>query len=415
MSEVVANRDPRSIPIEQIDVADPTLFESYSYHPLFRRLRAEDPVHYAESPLYGPYWSVTRYEDIDYVEKRHATFSSALERGGIAIQDAGVRDVIDSGASFITMDPPRHTAHRGMVRPAFTPANLAQLEDEIRERVVEIVKPLPVGETFDWVRHVSNELPIQMLATLFGVPQADRHKLLRWSNVIIGLDDPEVCESREQARAELSEFAEYCFWLWRERADAPPGADLVSLLAHGEAGADMSPEDYIGTMMLLVVGGNDTTRNSITGGLHALMHNPAEYEKLRQDRSLIPRAVNEIIRWVSPVAHMRRTAVEDTELGGKTIRAGDKVVMWYVSGNRDERAFEDPDTFRVDRQGPRHLAFGRGIHFCIGARLAEMQLKCLWEELLGRHPVIEPMGEPSRLHSNFISGFKRMPVRIPAG
>ncbi len=369
-------------------------------------------MHYAVSPEYGPYWSVTTYADIERVEKDHETFSSAFEHGGIAIADADTRQVIESGASFITMDPPRHTAHRGMVRPAFTPANLAKLEAEIRERVVDIVAALPRGETFDWVEHVANELPIQMLATLFGIPQADRHKLLRWSNVIIGMDDPEVCESEAQAREELQAFAEYCFWLWNERANAPPGPDLVSLLAHGEASADMSPLDYIGTMALLIVGGNDTTRNSITGGLHALMHHPEEYEKLQRDRSLVPNTVSEIIRWQTPLAHMRRTAVRDVELGGKTIRAGDKVVMWYVSGNRDERVFDEPDVFRVDRRGPRHLSFGMGIHFCIGARLAEMQLRCLWEELLERHPLIEPMGEPSRLYSNFISGFKRMPVRI---
>jgi cytochrome P450 len=383
-----------SLPIELIDVSDPELFESYTYHPLFRRLRAEDPVHYFNSEEYGPFWSVTKYDDIVHVEKNHKIFSSAEELGGIAIQDSQVRRVIDSGASFITMDPPRHGKHRGMVKGGFTPGNLAKLEVEIRERVKEIVSSLPVGETFDWVGAVSNELPIQMLAILFGIPQADRGKFLRWSNVVIGLDDPEVVESDERARAELMEFAEYCFWLWNERT-REPGNDLVTMIVHNPDAKDMQPLDYISTMILLTVGGNDTTRNSITGGLYQMTQNPDQYDMIRKDRDMIPAAVNEMIRWQSPVAHMRRTALEDTELRGRQINV-----------------FDAPDTFNIKREGPRHLSFGIGIHYCIGARLAELQLKWLWEELLDQHPVIEAMGSPVRLRSNFISGIKSLSVRI---
>jgi len=402
-----------SLPIELINVSDPELFENDTYHPLFRRLRAEDPVHYFDSEEYGPFWSITKYDDIVQVEKNHKIFSSADAHGGIVIQDSQVRRLIDSGASFITMDPPRHGKHRGMVRGGFTPGALAKLEVEIRERVKEIVTGLPVGETFDWVAEVSNELPIQMLAILFGIPQADRRKFLRWSNVVIGLDDPDIVASDEQAKAELTEFAEYCFWLWSERT-REPGNDLVSMMVHSPDSKDMPPMDYISTMILLTVGGNDTTRNSITGGLYQMTQNPDQYDLIRKDRDLIPDAVNEIIRWQSPVAHMRRTAVEDSELRGKQINKGDKVVMWYVSGNRDEEIFDAPDTFNIKRAGPRHLSFGMGIHYCVGARLADLQLTWLWEELLNQHPYIEAMGPLKRLRSNFISGIKSFPVRIPA-
>ncbi|WP_089943383.1 cytochrome P450 [Candidatus Entotheonella palauensis] len=399
--------------LDPLDVSDPELYETQRYAPLFARLRAEDPIHFCRCPERGDHWSITRYDDIVTVERNPEVFSNAYELGGIRLQDQAIGSVIEgSTATFISMDPPDHTRYREMVRPAFTPSHLRTLEAEIRARVSEILDSLPIGEAFDWVEHVANELPIQMLATLFDMPQADRHRLLRWSNVMTGFDDPAVVESLEQARAEMREFSEYCLSLWNERAALPPRPDLISMLVYGAESRTLTPIDYVSTMALLTIGGNDTTRNSITGGLYAFAQHPEQLARLRADRSLIKPAVNEILRWVTPVIHIRRTAKADTLLGGKQIRQGDRVVLWYVSANRDETVFEAPETFRIDRSGPRHLSFGTGIHFCVGARLADMQLAILWEELLERFPIIEVLGPPVRLRSNFIHGLKTLPVRV---
>ena len=395
------------------DVSDPVLYEQQTHEPLFAHLRAHDPVHFCHSEPRGDHWSITRYDDIVAVERNTDIFSNAYELGGIRLQDQAIGSVIEgSTATFISMDPPDHTRYRDMVRPAFTSRNLRKLEGEIRARVIEILERLPLGKTFDWVDEVANELPIQMLATLFDIPQADRHRLLRWSNVMTGFDDPAVVDSLEQGRAEMREFAEYCISLWNARAAQPPAPDLVSMLVYGAESRTLTPEDYVSTMALLTIGGNDTTRNSITGGLYILSEHPEQLARLRADRALIKSAVNEILRWVTPVIHIRRTAKADTLFRGKQISAGDRVVLWYASANRDENVFPDPQAFLIDRKGPRHLSFGTGVHFCVGARLAEMQLTILWEELLDRFPRIEVLGAPTRLRSNFIHGLKSLPVRL---
>nr|MCH9674749.1 cytochrome P450 [Gammaproteobacteria bacterium] len=283
---------------------------------------------------------------------------------------------------------------------------------EIRQRVIEILERLPRNEPFDWVEAVANELPIQMLAILFDIPQADRHRLLRWSNVMTGFDDPAVVGSLEQARAEMREFADYCMGLWNTRANEPPRADLVSMLAYGAQSRTLTPADYVSTMALLTIGGNDTTRNTITGGLYALSQHPDQLAAMRADRSLIKGAVGEILRWVTPVIHIRRTAKQDIVFGGQTIRKGERVVLWYVSANRDEAVFAEPDVFDIRRSGPRHLSFGTGVHFCVGARLAEIQLQILWDEMLDRFGSIEVLGPPTRLRSNFIHGLKSLQVRL---
>ncbi len=398
---------------DPLDVSDPTLYETQRHAPLFARLRAEDPIHFCLCPERGDHWSITRYHDIVEVERNPEVFSNAYELGGIRLQDQAIGSIIEgSTATFISMDPPDHSRYREMVRPAFTPSNLRHLETEIRSRVSEILDRLPVGEAFDWVELVANELPIQMLATLFAIPQADRHRLLRWSNVMTGFDDPAVVDSIAQARAEMREFSDYCLALWNERAALPPSPDLISMLVHGSDSRTLSPVDYVSTMALLTIGGNDTTRNSITGGLYAFAQNPDQLDRLRADRSLIRSAVNEILRWVTPVIHIRRTATQDTILNGKQIHKGDRVILWYISANRDETVFEAPEAFRIDRLGPKHLSFGTGIHYCVGARLAEMQLAILWEEFLDRFPSIEVLGTPVRLRSNFIQGLKSLSVRV---
>jgi cytochrome P450 len=314
---------------------------------------------------------------------------------------------------FIAMDPPRHDAQRKVVSPIVAPGNLAVLEHTIRERAQQILDGLPRGEPFDWVDRVSIELTTQMLAILFDFPFADRRKLTRWSDVATAVPGGGVVDTEEQRQAELRECAAYFMNLWNERVNAPPQNDLISMLAHGDSTRNMTPQEFLGNLILLIVGGNDTTRNSLSGGLYAFSKFPEQYRKLRENPALIDSAVPEIIRWQTPLAHMRRTALADAELGGQQIKAGDKVIMWYVSGNRDEEAIETPDELIIDRARPRqHLSFGFGIHRCVGNRLAEMQLRIVWEEILKRDLDIEVLGEPGRVFSTFIKGYTSLPVRI---
>ena len=402
------------IALDRIDVSDPQIYQDDTWYPYFARLRRDDPVHYCAESRYGPYWAVTKYKDIMQVEVNHQIYSSSNELGGIQVEDQPK----DMGRpSFIRMDPPKHDEQRKVVSPVVAPDNLRNMEGLIRERTIRVLEALPRGEVFDWVDRVSIELTTMMLATLFDYPWDDRRQLTYWSDVAIcNVNAPESPVHSEEARfAELGEMARSLGALLNERAQMPPRFDLLSMLAHGEATRNMPIREFMGTLALLIVGGNDTTRNSMTGGLWALSEHPREYQKLRDDPSLIPGMVSEIIRYVTPVIHMRRTAKEDTELGGKMIKKGDKVVIWYVSGNRDVEAIEDPDNFIIDRARPRqHLSFGFGIHRCVGNRLAELQLRVLWEELLTRYPVIEVLAPPRRVYSNFIHGIRSMPVRIPA-
>jgi len=399
---------------EHIDVSQPRLYREDCWRPHFARLRREDPVHRHETSPFGPYWSVTRYADIMKVELDHATFSSASELGGIQITDQPQGEELPN---FIRMDPPRHTAQRKTVAPIVAPTNLANMGGLIRERTAAVLDGLPRNETFDWVDRVSTELTALMLATLFDFPQADRRKLTHWSDVAIANIEAEdaVVKSNAERMAELTRMGETMAALWKERAAQPPKFDLISMMAHSEATQNMPSREFIGTFGLLIVGGNDTTRNSMSAGLMAAFDNPAEIDKVRADPALMPSLVSEIIRWATPVIHMRRTARQDCQLAGKAIRAGEKVVMWYVSGNRDEAAIEEPERFVVGRPKARqHLSFGAGIHRCVGDRLAEMQIRILWEELLKRDLAIEIAGPPVRLYSNFIRGIRSLPVRIRA-
>jgi len=399
--------DPTTVPLQDIDVSQRELWEENKKYPFFKRLRDEAPVHYCKDSEFGPYWSVTRYEDIMEVEQNWDAFSSDPT---IVIQDPEEDFELPM---FIAMDPPKHDEQRKTVQGVVAPANLKNLEGTIRSRVQDILDSLPIGETFNWVEKVSIELTTQMLATLFDFPFEDRHKLTRWSDVATGGPETGIVESEEQRREELYECLAYFQRLWAEREETQGGNDLISMLAHSEATKDMDPQEFLGNLVLLIVGGNDTTRNSITGGVLALNENPGEYSKLRNDPSVIPNMVSEIIRWVTPLAHMRRTVIKDYVLGGQQIKAGDKVVMWYASGNRDERAIERPDEFMIDRARARqHLSFGFGIHRCMGNRLGEMQLRVLWEEIQKRFHMVEVVGDPVRVPSNFVHGFTELPVRL---
>ena len=401
-----------STPLELLNPGEPERFEKDSFWPVFERLRREDPVHYTPESEWGPYWSVTKFEDIVAVDTNHQAFSSDAHLGGITLADFNPDFILPM---FIAMDQPKHDVQRKTVSPSVSPQRLMELEPVIRERVCKLLDELPVGEEFDWVDKISIELTTQMLATLFDFPWEDRRKLTRWSDVATAIPGKGVVETEEEGQMELLGCLEYFTRLWNERINAPPQPDLISMLCHGESTKNMEPMEYLGNIILLIVGGNDTTRNSITGGLLALNQNPAEYDKLRANPALIPSMVSEIIRWQTPLAHMRRTCLVDTEVGGKTIKKGDKVVMWYVSGNRDESVIDNADAFIIDRERPRHhLSFGFGIHRCVGNRLAELQLRIVWEEVLKRFPRIDVVGEPRRVHSSFVKGYESLPVVIPA-
>ncbi|HEB90525.1 MAG TPA: cytochrome P450, partial [Deltaproteobacteria bacterium] len=400
-----AGVDPWSIPLEKIDVSDSELFETDTLWGYFERLREEAPVHYCAESDFGPYWSVTKFDDIVHVEKNPEIFSSAHS---IVIGDPDPEFPLEPG--FIAMDGPKHIAHRKTCQPTVAPRNLARLEPLIRERVVAILDHLPIGGTFNWVDRVSIELTTAMLATLFDFPQEEKHKLTFWSDMATAspIMAGGVGITEEEREAALRECLERFTVLWKEREGSAQEdrLDFVTALANGAATKDMEPMEYLGTLVLLIVGGNDTTRNSISGGVLALNENPDEYQKLRDDPGLIPNMVSEIIRWQTPLAHMRRTATRDTELGGQSIKKGDKVVMWYVSANRDESVIPRANEFLIDRKNAKqHLSFGWGVHFCVGSRLAEMQLRILWEEILERFRMVEVVGEPVRVRSNFVKGF----------
>ncbi len=408
----MVGRGPYSMPIEDIDLSHPGIWQADEYLPFLERLRNEDPVHYCSTSAVGPYWSITKYKDIMTVDTSPHLFSSEPTIGIVDIP------VEINTPMFIAMDPPKHDEQRKVVQGAVAPRNLKNLEGIIRQRVYDILDNLPVDQEFDWVQQVSIELTTQMLATLFDFPFEQRSKLTYWSDVATAIPGHGVVSSYEE-RGEIMMDCQNTFVdLWNQRVkDAPdpqsPSADFVSMLANGESTRHMPANEYLGNVVLLIVGGNDTTRNSISGGVLALNENPDEYQKLRDNPDIIPNMVSEIIRWQTPLAYMRRTAKVDTVLRGKQIKAGDKVVMWYISGNRDEEVIANADQFIIDRPNARqHLSFGFGIHRCMGNRLAEMQLRILWEEIMQRFHFVEVVGEPERVYSSFVKGFTKLPVKL---
>jgi len=420
---------------ERLALSDEETFQDPSVaHAIFTRLRAEEPVAFCPEPWGGKgFWSITRYDDIEEISKLPHIFSSDGKHGGVTLptpemianrrkltvdeveRPAELAD-FEGGRSMITMDPPEHNQHRRMVAPGFTPQRLDALVSRIRQRADVLLDAVAAkgNAEGDFVADIAAELPIQMLAELFAVPQSDRYKLFEWSNLMMGGDDPEINVSRERTMGAFMELAAYAMQLYEARK-ADPGDDLVTLLVNTEVdGKPMSVADYLSAFVLLVVAGNETTRNSISGGLLALCEYPAEREKLLADPGLMPNAVDEIIRWVHPVIYMRRTALQDYVLRDKTIKAGDKVALWYMSANRDEDKWDDPFRFDVSRSGPRHLSFGYGQHLCIGWRLAEIQLRILLEGVLARYPDLQVVGKVTRMRTNFLNSIKKMPVRYGA-
>ena len=406
--------DAADMALADINPVNAHLFKDNRWQDHFARLRAEDPVHFNEIQSAGRYWSVTRYADIRQVDSDWQTFSSAH---GITLGFKLGTEVPGSmfvGSSpFISQDPPSHDEQRKTVAGVAAPGNLAKMESLIRERTCSVLDSLPEGEEFDWVDTVSIELTTMMLATLFDFPFEDRRKLTRWSDIVFAIPEPGgVVESQRQKQEELQECLGYFSRLWDQRREHP-GHDLVSMLVHGEATKDMPPAAHLGNLLLLIVGGNDTTRNTMSGSVYSLNKFPEQYDKLIANPKLIPAMVAEVIRWQTPLSYMRRTANKDTELGGKQIKQGDQVLMWYVSGNRDETVFENADVLDIERPNARqHLSFGFGIHRCMGNRLAELQLRILWEEILPRFEKIQVVGEPSRTFSSFVKGYTHLPVKL---
>jgi cytochrome P450 len=408
----------RTIPLAEIDVSRPELYQREALHPYFERLRREDPVHWCRESAYGPYWSITKFNDIVAVDTNHKVFSSDHTNGSFVLDDTTLNPVEGSSMylpNFLGMDPPIHDIHRMAVSPIVAPANLLRFEALIRERTKKVFDSLPIGETFNWVDRVSIELTTMMLATLLDFPFEERRKLTRWSDVVTTRPGYGLVDSWEQRDRELLECLGYFQNLFDERRKLPPKPDLISMLAHNPAMQDLTPTDFLGMLVLLIVGGNDTTRSSMSGGAYAVTQYPWEFAKAKAKRELVASAVPEIVRWQTPIAHMRRTALQDIEFRGKLIKKGDKVAMWYLSGNRDEEVIDRPMDFIVDRPRARHhLSFGFGIHRCLGNRLAEMQIRILCEEVLERYAGIELMGDPVRVPSNLIHGFIELPVRLHA-
>ena len=395
---------------DPFDVSRAELYRDDVWQPVFARMRAESPIHYVADSEFGPYWALSTYKPIVEVESLPEIYSS--EVGGFTLSRPVDEPV--KMPMFIGRDRPVHTAQRRTVAPAFTPSEMQRLSGDIRRRTAEVLDTLPVGQTFDWVDTVSIELTTQMLAILFDFPWEDRRKLTEWSDWMGDIELFRNEEMRQKRLEKVYEAGAYFRRLWNERLEAEPGPDLISMMIHSDAMREIDDMEFMGNLILLIVGGNDTTRNTMSGLVYALDQFPDARAKLEADPSLIGNTASEIIRWQTPLAHMARTATQDTELHGHTIRAGDKIAMWYISANRDREVFgEDADEFRVDRPNARrHLAFGHGIHRCVGARLAELQVGILMEELAARRLRVNMAGEPERVSACFVHGYRKMPVEV---
>jgi len=396
---------------DPLDVSRAELYRDDTWQAPFARLRAEAPVYRCEQSDYGAYWSVSTYKGIVEVESLPDLYSS--EAGGITLADF-IPDSDVRMPMFIARDRPVHTGQRRTVAPAFTPSEMVRMSGDIRQRTAEILDSLPWDTEFDWVDTVSIELTTQMLAILFDFPWADRRKLTFWSDWAGDIELVKNEELRKQRLAHMYECGAYFQGLWNAKVGKPQTPDLISMMIHSDAMAHMDQFEFLGNLILLIVGGNDTTRNSMSALAYGLDCFPDERAKLEADPALIPNAVSEILRWQTPLAHMRRTATADTELMGQSIKAGDKLALWYLSANRDETVFGvDADRIVVDRTNARrHLAFGHGIHRCVGARLAELQIGILLEEMAKRRMRVNVVGAPTRVSACFVHGYRALPVTI---
>ena len=400
-----------ALPVDPLDVSRSELYRDDLWQAPFRTLRATAPVHRVAQSDFGPYWSVSSYKPIVQVESMPELFSS--QAGGITIAD-----FIESQESvrmpmFIAMDRPKHTGQRRTVAPAFTPSEMVRMTADIRLRTAEILDGLAWNTPFDWVDTVAVELTTQMLAILFDFPWSDRRKLTFWSDWAGDIELAKDPAMRQERLAHMYECGAYFQNLWNGKVGKDPTPDLISMMIHSDAMAEMDQMEFLGNLILLIVGGNDTTRNTMSAVAYGLDLFPDQRARLEVDPGLIPNTVQEIIRWQTPLAHMRRTATADTVLEGQQIKAGDKLVLWYLSANRDESVFADADRIIVDRPNARrHLAFGHGIHRCVGARLAELQVAVLLEEMAKRRMRVNVVGAPERVAACFVHGYRSLPVEI---
>jgi cytochrome P450 len=395
--------------VDPLDMSRAELYRDDTWHAPFAKLRAEAPVYYTEHSAFGPFWSISTYKPLVQVESLPEIFSS--EVGGITIADLQEGDI--KMPMFIAMDRPKHTGQRRTIAPAFTPSEMVRMTEHIRMRTTEILDALPVGEEFDWVDTVSIELTTQMLAILFDFPWEDRRLLTHWSDWAGDIEIARDPVRKEQRREILFQCAAYFSQLWRGKVGKEPTPDLISMMLHSDAMSEMDDMEFLGNLLLLIVGGNDTTRNSMSAFAWGLEQFPDERAKLEADPGLIHNATQEIIRWQTPLAHMRRTATQDYELEGQQIREGDKLALWYLSANRDESVFPDADKIIVGRENARrHVAFGHGIHRCVGARLAELQIGILMEEMAKRRLRVNVLAEPERVAACFVHGYKQMRVEL---
>ena len=403
------------------DVSRSDIYFEDNWQPIFKQMREAGPLHYIPESPFGPYWAVVQHKAVQHIEALPELFSSSWEHGGITILERLSDEQLEEQGRdrfelpmFIAMDRPQHTGQRRTVAPKFTPSAMSDMESDIRARTGELLDSLPRGEVFDWVDKVSIELTTGMLALLFGFPWEDRRLLTFWSDWSGDTELATVRELDEMRQGILREMGAYFQSLWIERTqDKEPGDDLISMMIHSPAMNQMSPEEFMGNLVLLIVGGNDTTRNTMSGIIHAFDKFPDQRKLFEQNPDLIPNAVQECLRMQTPLAHMRRTCTEDTEQFGQKIKKGDKVVLWYLSANRDEQVFENPDTLDITRENARrHIAFGYGIHRCVGARLAELQLRVLLEELHKRRMRVHVAGDVERVKANFVHGFRKLEVEI---
>jgi cytochrome P450 len=409
-----AHPESQTVHDQPWDVSDPKLFGNDKVHDIFREMRAQAPLNKVTGTPVGDYWNVTTVKNIQHIEALPKIFASAFEKGGMVIQDPTAESLAEGrGKTFIAMDAPDHTKRRRAVAPAFTPGEMVRLSERVRSRTVEVLEGLPRGEQFNWVEKVSVELTTGMLAIIFDFPWEHRHALTFWSDWQSDLRLGATKEL-EALRQEITREMGTCmFKLWQQRLNAPPAADLLSRMIHSEEMPEMDPMEFAANMSLLIVGAVDTTRNTMSGIAEGFDRFPQERAKLEADPSLIPNAVQECIRFVTPVAHMRRTAQEDYELEGQTIKKGDKIILWYKSANRDETVFDEPDVLKVDRENARrHVAFGYGVHRCVGARLAELQLRTLIEEMIRLDIRPRVTGKVERLENVFINGFSKVEVTL---
>jgi cholest-4-en-3-one 26-monooxygenase len=393
-----------------VDLSNPSAFAEGFPHAYFKLLRHEAPVHKNPEPNGPGFWVISKYEDLKAVSRDPATFSSAV--AGTNIRDPEPDEILGTRAIMLNMDPPQHVQYRRLVNRGFTPRMVQKIEPHIRELATRIVDAVAPKGACEFVSEVAAELPMQVICEMVGVAEEDRRRIYDLTNLMIGFDDPELQLSPDDGkRAGLEIFMQAA--KLADRAKAQPADDLATVLVSADVnGEKLSDLEFNSFFLLLAVAGNETTRTVTSHGMRLLMEHPEQRARLVADPSLIPSAIEEILRCNPPVVYFRRTATRDTHIRGVKIPAGDKVTMWYPSANRDEDVFPDPDRFDVTRSPNEHLSFGVGEHFCLGASLARLELAVIFEELLRRLPDIELAGPIRRLRSNFIDGIKVMPVRF---